>query len=187
MTSQPLLSGLRLPPVDLPAPAAHDLRHWPNLTSAAVCHHAKQLGAAGEALFDAQTLCFGELSLAVGEFFPFDRLILRAPRPLRVQVKTVTLPSPRGYSVEPRKGYRGSPQGMRRYEDDDFDLLAIVILRESVIAYTADMAPRHHVPLSAITHLRRDPRASFDAALAAIEEAALGSTLPAAPSISAEA
>ena len=172
MTHQPKLTGLVLPPVDDAAPDECDLRDWPDVSAATVCRFAKQLGAVGEALFDCQMLCFGELSLAVGEFFPFDRLIARANGLIRVQVKTVTMPSDHGYTVEPRKGYRGSPRGLQRYGDDEFDLLAIVILRESVVYYTADNARTHHIPFSAIAHLRRRPRASFDAAVASIRAGA---------------
>ena len=168
MTNQLKLPGLILPSVGEETPDRSDLRDWPDVSAATVCRFAKQLGAAGEALFDCQMLCFGELSLAVGEFFPFDRLIARANGLIRVQVKSVTMPSDHGYTVEPRKGYRGSPRGLQRYGDDEFDLLAIVILRESVVYYTADNARTHHIPFSAIAHLRRRPRASFDAAIAAL-------------------
>lgn len=179
MHHQPLLSGLTLPParstrVDLPG-----LRDWPEVSAETVCRHAKQLGAAGEAIFDSQMLCFGELCLPVGEFFAFDRLLLREDGPVRVQVKTVILPSGRGgYVVEPRKGYRGSPRGMRPYGDDDFDLLAIVILREGVVVYATGNARQHHVPVSAIPRLRRAPRASFDAALAALQARATDRPAP---------
>ena len=169
MPHQPLLAGLDLPPVATTLPPVADMRTWPDVSAEAVCRHAKQLGAAGEALFDSQMLCFGELAVAVGEFFAYDRLLIRAGVPVRVQVKTAILPSSRGYTVEPRKGYRGSPRGLRRYEDDEFDLLAIVILREGVIFHTAANARQHHVPLSAIVHLRRDPRSSFDIALADLD------------------
>ncbi len=181
MPIQPMLSGLTLPAVALPSRSSDDLRDWPDVSPAAVCRHAKALGAAGEAIFDAQMLCFGQLALPVGEFFPFDRLILRAPRPVRVQVKTVILPSAGGYSVEPRKGYRGSPLGMRPYAAEDFDLLAIVVLRESVVFYSAEKAPRHLVALSSIARLRRDPRASFDAALSDLDAADLESRSPDLP------
>ena len=179
MPHQPFLSGLVLPPAAMPPPACRDLRHWPDVAAETVCQHAQRLGAAGELMFDAQMLCFGETPLDPGAFFPFDRLLLRAPRALRVQIKSVIMPSGRGgYSVEPRKGYRGSPQGMRRYGDGDFDLLAIVLLRESVIYYSAEKAPRHCIPLSAIAQLRQNPRASFDSAVAALDAAACERTAP---------
>lgn len=168
MSIQPLLPGLMLPPAGPLLPDAQDLRDWPDVPAAVVCRHAKQLGAAGEALFDSQMYCFGEISLAVPEFLPYDRVLLRNPRVLRVQVKTVTMPSDHGYAVEPRKGYRGNPQGTRRYEAGDYDLLAIVILREGVIRYSAEQAWRHHIPFHTIRGLHTDPRASFDAAIAAL-------------------
>lgn len=181
MTNQLKLPGLVLPLADDETPDRSDLRDWPDVSASTVCHFAKQLGAAGEALFDCQMLCFGELSLQVGEFFSFDRLLLRPQGLVRVQVKTVTMPSDHGYRVEPRKGYRGSPRGLQRYGDDEFDLLAIVILRESVVYYTTDNARTHHIPHSAIAHLRRRPRASFDAAIAALE---VGAEIPqAGPSL----
>lgn len=181
MPHQPFLSGLHLPPALLPRPKSDDLRTWPDVTSEAVCRHAKELGEAGEALFDCNMRCFGELAVPVGESFPFDRVLLRAPRPIRVQIKTVILPSAGGYTVEPRKGYRGSPTGMRPYADTDFDLLAIVVLREGVIRYSAEKAKRYTIALSAIDRLRRDPRASFDAALADLDAAHLETLSPDLP------
>ncbi|HHX82594.1 MAG TPA: hypothetical protein GX696_06390 [Pseudomonadaceae bacterium] len=175
MAIQPTLSGLLLP-ATISLPDTQDLRDWPNIPAEVVCRHAKQLGAAGEALFDSQMLCFGEIGLPVPEFLPFDRVLLRSPRLLRVQIKTVTMPSDHGYAVTPRKGYRGSPQGMRAYEADEYDLLAIVILSEGVIRYGAATAGRQRIPLSAIRRLREDPRASFDAALADLDGEA--DTLP---------
>lgn len=171
MTHQPKLTGLVLPPVEDVAPDSCDLRDWPHVSAKTVCHHAKQLGAAGEALVDYQMLCVGELSLAVGEFFPYDRLIVRPDGLIRVQVKTVIMPADKGYTVEPRKGYRGSPRGLQRYAAGDFDLLAIAILREAVVYYTAEHAPTYHIPLSAIAGLRSNPRASFARALADLEAA----------------
>ena len=164
---------LDFPDLMLPAtvslPDTTDLRDWPNVPASVVCRHAKALGAAGEALFDSQMHCFGEIAAPVPEAFPFDRILVRAPQLLRVQIKTVIMPCDHGYKVEPRKGYRGSPRGMRRYEENDFDLLAIVILRENVIRYETGNAPRHYIPLSAIDGLRRNPRASFDAALSYLD------------------
>ncbi len=141
MAIQPTLSGLLLPST-ISLPDTQDLRDWPHIPAEVVCRHAKQLGAAGEALFDSQMLCFGEIGLPVPEFLSFDRVLLRSPQLLRVQIKTVTMPSDHGYAVTPRKGYRGSPQGMRAYEADEYDLLAIVILSEGVIRYSAATAGR---------------------------------------------
>jgi hypothetical protein len=72
------------------------------------------------------------------------------------------MPSAQGYGVEPKKGYRGSPQGMRAHVDDDFDMLAIVVLRESVIRFTPEKQRRFNIPLCAIPQLRRQRRRSCD-------------------------
>ena len=54
MTRQPKLTGLVLPPVDDNTRDRSDLKDWPDVSARTVCHFAKQLGAAGEALFDCQ-------------------------------------------------------------------------------------------------------------------------------------
>lgn len=165
MSHQLTLPGFPLHHADPSPTAARELRDWPDVPFEVVCRHAKQLGAAGEAIFDAFMLMFGEIAAPVPESFHFDRILVRRPFSLRVQIKSVIMPSAQGYSVEPKKGYRGSPQAMRAYADDDFDLLAIVILRESVIRFTSEKQQRFNIPLSAIPQLRAQPRRSFDEAL----------------------
>lgn len=60
---------------------------------------------------------------------------------------------------------------MRAYDADDFDLLAIVLLREGVISYTTSKRALQTVPFARIPYLRAHPRESYDAALAEIEAA----------------
>jgi len=55
------------------------------------------------------------------------------------------------------------------------------VLRESVVFYSAEKAPRHLVALSSIARLRRDPRASFDAALSDLDAADLETASPDLP------
>lgn len=169
MPTQPLLPGLALPCSDTASSTADDLRDWPNVTADVVCRNAKQLGAAAEALFDSQMHVFGQIPLPVAEFLPFDRILLRPSGIWRVQIKSITMPTNDGYALELRRGYRCSPQGMRRYAATDYDLLAIVLLRENVIRFYAEHQPRYHIPFSAIRGLRLAPRASFDAAVALLE------------------
>lgn len=165
MSHQLSLPGFPLHTTDPSLSAAQDLRDWPDVPADVVCRHAKQLGAAGEAIFDAFMLMFGEIAAPVPESMPFDRILLRRPFSVRVQIKSVIMPSDHGYSVQPMRGYRGSPQGMRAYADDDYDMLALVVLRESVIRFTTEKQRRFNIPLSAISQLRAQPRLSFDAAL----------------------
>lgn len=172
MTCQLTLPGFPQHHADPSPTAARELRDWPDVPFQVVCRHAKQLGAAGEAIFDANMLMFGEIAAPVPESMPFDRILLRRPFSIRVQIKSVIMPSAQGYSVEPKKGYRGSPQGMRGYADDDYDMLAIVVLRESVIRFTTEKQRRFNIPLSAIPQLRAQPRRSFDAALQDLQERA---------------
>jgi hypothetical protein len=169
MTQQLTLPGFPLHHADPSPTAARELRDWPDVPFEVVCRHAKQLGAAGEAIFDAFMLMFGEISAPVPESFHFDRILLRRPVSLRVQIKSVIMPSAQSYSVEPKKGYRGSPRGMRAYADDDYDMLAIVVLRESVIRFTTEKHRRFNIPLSAIPQLRRQPRRRFDEALEGLQ------------------
>lgn len=171
MPYQPVLRGLDLPLPPPLLPDADDLSRWPDVTPDAVCRQAKRLGAAGEALFDSQALCFGEVVAKVPDFLPYDRVILRRDQTLRVQIKASVIPGRGGYEIALRRGYRGSPQGMRPYEADDFDLLAIVLLRDGVIFYSSSKRERQLVSFAQIPYLRAHPRESYDAALAEIEAA----------------
>ena len=84
---------------------------------------------------------------------------------LRVQIKTRNVPSGPGYHFEIRKGYQRGPVGTKPYRPSDFDLLALVVLPESVIRFTAEWRPSHVVAVAEIPGLRQRPRASFDDAL----------------------
>jgi hypothetical protein len=166
---QPRLPGLSLATPNTRHSVSDDLRDWPDVSASAVCRHASLLGAAGEAMFDAQMLVFGEISVNVTESLPFDRVLLRQPRSLRVQVKSTIIPNEHGYSLTPKCGYRRSSNGMRRYHEDDYDLLAIVLLKENVILYSAEKAARFTVHFSEIERLRRRPRETFDAAMSVLQ------------------
>lgn len=166
---QPRLPGILLDIENERPSASEELKDWPNVSSDIVCRHASLFGAAGEAFFDYQMLLFGEVSLNVTESLPYDRVLLRHPFSLRVQVKSLVIPRENGYRIIPKCGCRRSSLGMRAYHEDDYDLLAVVLPKENVAFFTAEKTPRIMIPFREIEQLRQHPRATFDAALRRLE------------------
>ena len=141
------------------------LARYPDLSGATLSRYGKQLGTSGELLFDSLMMRFGERVVPADEHEHFDRVLWLPDRFLRVQIKTRNVPSGPGYHFEIRKGYQRGPVGTKPYERADFDLLALVVLPESVIRFTAEWHPSHVVAMADIPRLRRHPRASLDDAL----------------------
>lgn len=166
---QPRLPGLLMDTENFRPSAKDELQNWPNISSETVCRHASLFGAAGEAFFDYQMLLFGEVSMNVTESLPYDRLLMRHPFSLRVQVKSLVIPRENGYRIIPKCGCRRSSLGMRAYHEDDYNLLAVVLVQENVAFYTAEKAPRIMIPFADIEPLRQRPRATFDAALQSLQ------------------
>lgn len=162
---------LTLPGFQLPArpPEAHEARGalapYPDLDGPTLCRYAKHLGAAGELLFDSLMMRLGERVVPAEEHEHFDRILWLPDRFLRVQIKTRNVASGSGYHFGIRKGYQRGPVGTRPYARADFDLLALVVLPESVIRFTSEWRASHVVAAAEIPGLRRHPRTSFDDAL----------------------
>ena len=164
-----------LPGIDLPVPlvpsATPDadrtaLQDYPHVPSHVLCQNAKQIGGAGEALFDSLVMRYGLDSLPMPESAAFDRMLLVGNLSVRVQIKTTSVPVGRAYSFTMSKGYRGSPQGVRSYAAGDFDLAACVILPANAVWVTAEKREGYRVDVTAIPGLVADPFASLRRALA---------------------
>jgi hypothetical protein len=141
------------------------LARYPDLDGPTLSRYGKHLGKSGELLFDSLMMRLGERVIAADEHEHFDRVVWLPDIFLRVQIKTRNVPSGAGYHFEIRKGYQRGPVGTKPYARADFDLLALVVLPESVIKFTAEWRPSHVVSAAEIPSLRRHPRASFDTAL----------------------
>ena len=103
--------------------------------------------------------------IAGDEHQHFDRVLWLPDRFLRLQIKTRNVLSGCGYYFDIRKGYQHGPVGTRPYARSDFDLLALVVLPEGVIRFTAGCRPSHLVTAAEIPALRQCARASLDDAL----------------------
>lgn len=183
-TALPAGSGqLLLPGLDLPvaparraapvaarpdAPAREALASYPDVAAADLCRHAKRLGKAAELLVDSLLMRLGEQVFPSDEHEPFDRVLWLPGRPLRVQIKSRHRCHEGQWVFTITKGYQRGPHGTRRYEQDDYDILALVILPESVVCFVPRGLHRHCVPQGAIARLRARPRDSLDAALRAL-------------------
>ena len=166
---QPFLPGLTMPsrPPEI-RDARTALAHYPNMRTEDLCRYAKHLGASAELFVDSLFMRLGERAFPMPEHERCDRaLILPNGTPIRIQVKTrhaVTINGDYVFNLRQRSE-RGAT-GRGPYEATDFDMLAKVILSENVVRFTADWQHRQVIHASEIAQLRRDPRASLDAALA---------------------
>lgn len=164
MTFQPLLPGLLpRPPLCLP-PGSHQLWSFPDLSREERCRHAKVLGLAGECLVDSILLRYGLSMMRLPEFTAVDRLILHPEQILRLQVKTTTVRQNGDWYFNAHHGYGRSPQGLRPYAPDAFDLLALVVLPENAVCFTAERKARHRIRDAELSRLKQDPRLSLEAA-----------------------
>ncbi|MEM7709239.1 MAG: hypothetical protein AAF264_00465 [Pseudomonadota bacterium] len=143
----------------------HALWSFPNVPPETLCAQANLLGCAGEALVDSLLLRYGLIPLAVPAGLAVDRVVVHPNGLFRMQIKTTATRRADGYAINAERGYRGSPQGRRGYDADDYDMLAIVALPDDVVRFTTEVRSRHRICLSEVPGLRADPRASLEAAL----------------------
>lgn len=166
---QPYLPGMPMPPRPTESRDARTaLASYPNVTTEDLCRYAKFLGASAELLVDSLFMRLGERAFPMPEHERCDRaLILPNGTPIRIQVKTRHTQNDRGdYIFTLRQRSERGCTGRGPYEPQDFDILAMAVLTENVIRFTADWHLRQVIHASEITELRRNPRRSLDAALA---------------------
>lgn len=152
-----------LPPA--PPPECRDareaLRDYPNIPGHVMCRFGKQLGAAGELLFDSVMMRLGERFVSCAEHEPFDRILWLPEGFVRVQVKTRHSMTGDSYVFDIKKGYQRGPNGTRPYERSEFDMLALVILPEGVIRFTSEWRNTHRIRMCEIPRLRARPAESL--------------------------
>lgn len=174
MPVQPPLCGLE----DLFEPpsrtATSEIWDYPDVPADVLMANAKWLGLSGEHLVDSILLRFGLYTTPLPETLPADRMLFLPGGPLRVQIKTTSSLRVHGYSFCVSRGYHRAPSGVRPYEPSDFDLVALVVLPENVVKFSAEKRQSHTIAHREIPVLRAYPRRSLDHALTA-----LGIPLPA--------
>lgn len=168
MPQQPFLPGI-VPPV---RPAqTHDARNalasYPDMPLDDLCRYAKVLGHSAELVVASILMRLGERDFPAPEFERHDRvLFLPGDTPLRIQVKTRHTRTPAGdYVFNLKQRSERGATGRGPYSAEDFDILAMVALPEMAVRFTADWQTRHTIYASEFPELRRNPRASLDAAL----------------------
>ncbi|QFT99833.1 hypothetical protein FIU85_21115 (plasmid) [Roseovarius sp. THAF8] len=167
MKKQPPLRGFEeLFASEEPSSCSEDLRNFPNLSRDTLTRNAKFFGLAGEYFVDSILFRFGHHTSGLAEMLPVDRMVYCSNNVLRLQVKTACRPRNGYFHFNLKKGYHGSPSGVRNYEPGDFDLVALVALSENVVKFTADRHQSHRIALSEIEKLRARPCASFEHAVA---------------------
>jgi hypothetical protein len=166
---QPYLPGIQ--PPTRPAEnrdARLALASYPAMSTEMLCRYAKHLGHAAELLVDSVLMRLGERAYPAAEFERHDRLLLLPDGvPIRIQVKARHCRTQTGayvFNLQQRSARGCSGKGP--YQPQDFELLAMVVLAEGVVHFTAAWQNRHVVEPGEIPTLRRHPRASLDAALA---------------------
>ncbi|MBM2578170.1 hypothetical protein JQC91_17825 [Jannaschia sp. Os4] len=168
MAVQLSLAGLDLPRVPVPVVAAQSLWNFPNVRGETICANAVLVGTAGEALVDSLLMRHGLLPMPVPGNLASDRLVYTPGGLARIQVKTCGTPRDGGYTFSIGKGYRNGPGGVRAYDVDAFDILALVCLADDAVLFTHEMRSDLRIPTRAIPGLRADPRASLEEALIGI-------------------
>jgi hypothetical protein len=167
MAVQMTLPGLTYPYSEIELPnntSRAELWTYPNCPTQALQNNAKYIGEAGEAFFDSIAKRFGLLVATLPEAESADRVLLMPGRSILTQIKTTTNPVNGAYRFSISKGFNGSPNGVRKYDLDDYDLLALVILRENAIYFTTRKQSYQSVPISAIPHLRNRPQETLEEA-----------------------
>ncbi len=165
MSFQPLLSGLDALSEPQTPPPGHALRDFPNVPRQALSKNAKWIGRAGELLVESVLLRIGLVSAQLPEFMPADCIVYHPVAFLSVQIKTCSKPRDGAFRFNISKGYHRSPNGVRRYDRGDYDLLALVALSENVVKFTADRQQTQSFQCAEIAKLRAYPRRSLDDAL----------------------
>lgn len=171
---QPFLPGLTMPPRPTETRDARvALARYPDMTTEDLCRYAKFLGASAELLVDSLFMRLGERVFPMPEHERFDRaLMLPDGTAVRVQVKTRHSVSVGGdYVFNLRQRSERGATGRGPYDSCDFDILAMVVLSEGAVRFTADWQLRQVIYRSEIAELRRHPRASLDEALARLGHA----------------
>jgi hypothetical protein len=166
---QLLLPGITAPTRPAEARDARvALAAYPDTPTFELCRYAKVLGRAGEQLVDSMMTRFGERAYPADEHERHDRLLLLPDgTPLRMQIKTRHAQAENGdYVFNLHQRSERGCTGRGPYQPEDFDILAMVVLSENVVRFTADWHRRQVIRGCEIAELRRNPRASLDAALA---------------------
>lgn len=168
MPQQLFLPGIILPsrPAE-PRDARNALAAYPDMRLDDLCRYAKVLGHSAELLVASILMRLGERDYPAPEYERHDRvLFLPGDTPLRIQVKTRHTRTPAGdYLFDLKQASERGATGRGPYSMADFDILAMVALPEMAVRFTADWQTRHTIYASEFPELRRNPRASLDAAL----------------------
>ncbi|MEO3480504.1 hypothetical protein AAFO90_22940 [Phaeobacter sp. CAU 1743] len=168
MPQQLFLPGIIMPtrPAE-PRDARNALAAYPDMSTEDLCRHAKILGHSAELVVASILMRLGERDYPALEYERHDRvLFLPGDTPLRIQVKTRHTRTPTGdYVYNLRQRSERGATGRGPYSAEDFDILAMVALPEMAVRFTADWQTRHTIYASEFSELRRNPRASLDAAL----------------------
>lgn len=166
MPHQFMLPGFAPPARPLEFREAREaLRNYPDIPGTTMSRYGKQLGTAGELLFDSLMMRLGERSIECAEHEPFDRILWLPDGFVRVQIKTRHTMTNGSYVFDVKKGYNRGPNGTQSYNRSEFDILALVVLPEDVIRFTSEWRNTHRVKLSEIPQLRTRPADSLHEAL----------------------
>ena len=169
MPFQPDLFGFCSPARSEPA-LSNALEDYPHVSPKTISRHAKRIGRAGEFLVDSILTRYGDLILSAPEDQPFDRVIRRGDQLVTLQIKTSARAVDGFFKFSMKKGYAGSPGGIRSYGAMTTTSPRSSLLPENVVLFSADRRELHRIGLDQIEALRERPRASY---LRALEEIGL--------------
>lgn len=165
MKKQPPLRGFEeLFACEKPS-CSQDLHDFPNLSRDTLTRNAKWFGLAGEYFVDSILLRFGIYTSDLPEMLPADRIVYHAGCNLRLQIKTACRPRNGYFHFNLVKGYHRSPVGVRHYDPNDFDVVALVALSANAVKFTSERHQAHRIALSELQSLRAAPCRSLERAI----------------------
>ncbi|ARE81963.1 Hypothetical protein RAK1035_3293 [Roseovarius sp. AK1035] len=166
MSKQLLLSGFEtLCASQIDSTHTNDIRDFPNLSRDTMTRNAKWFGLSGEFFVDSILLRFGIYTSQLPEVLPADRIVYHPRADLRMQIKTCCRARDGYFHFNLSRGYHRSPTGVKPYETNDFDLVALVALSENAVKFSADRQGSQRIAISEIETLRADPCASLEQAI----------------------
>lgn len=179
---EPVPSSLRLP---RNGPETPQLAHFPDVAASVLSTNAKELAIAAERFVDSTVFRYGFRTVDVGENEPFDRLLFGWSMVVPTQIKAKVRPNAAGnYVFHIIRGSARNKSGRARYDPDDFELLALVILPKNVVFFTASKERSIAIPARMVPVLAAAPQVSLFHAVAEIRQRrlraeAVAATVPA--------
>lgn len=130
------------------------LSGYPEIEADVRCAEAQRIGLAGELYLKSEITALGFDVTDLPVQSTADLGLVLGDRLVKLQVKTVLRPRSGAYHAYFRRGYRGSATGTYEYSFGDYDIGAVVLLSDHVVAYLPAGQRSCRIPVDRIPELR---------------------------------